>query len=244
VYRYRQRPRGTHPHQQQDVGSRRQQIRKRMARLLPPLLACCVHDQGPKLVGSEFRHMLAVNGIKDVPTTVKNPQSNAIAERLHRTVEDIIRTLLHGQVPNSQLAAEEVIDTTLATASHAIRTAIHTTMKISPGAVVFHRDMILPLPLVVDFEVLHLRRQVLIDENLRRQNLRRRDFDYTVGAEVLLLDQDPNRRKLDPFGSGPFVVHQVHTNGTVTILRKEGVFERINIRRLRPYERATHEVEG
>ena len=36
---------------------------------------------------------------------------------------------------------------------------------------------------------------------------------------------------------GPFRVTQVHVNGTVTIQRLENVFDRINVRRIRPYYR-------
>jgi len=34
---------------------------------------------------------------------------------------------------------------------------------------------------------------------------------------------------------GPYIVQQVHTNGTLTIQLRPGVNERINIRRLKPY---------
>jgi len=204
----------------------------------------CIHDTGSEFIGPEFQHVLAMNGIHDSPTTTKNPQANAIVERLHRTVEDCLRTLLHAKPPPTGFDPKTLIDTALATTSFAIRAAVHTTMRASPGAVVFHRDMLLPLPLIVDLEVLRQRRQVLIDENLRRQNLRRDFHDYTIGEEVLILDRDPVRRKLDIFGTGPYTVYQIHTNGTVTILRSPGVWERINVRRLRPYVRATHEEAG
>jgi hypothetical protein len=76
----------------------------------------------------------------------------------------------------------------------------------------------------------------MIDENLRRQNLKRRSFDYQVGQQVLILNSDIYPAKLDPTSvEGPFSIIQVHTNGTVTIQRSAVVTERINIRRLRPF---------
>ena len=36
---------------------------------------------------------------------------------------------------------------------------------------------------------------------------------------------------------GPFTIEQVHANGTVTIMRRPNVYERINIRRIIPYTR-------
>jgi hypothetical protein len=41
----------------------------------------CIHDQGTEFIGAEFQYMLMQSGIKDdVPTTVQNPQANAICE--------------------------------------------------------------------------------------------------------------------------------------------------------------------
>jgi transposase InsO family protein len=44
----------------------------------------CVHDNGNEFLGADFQRILVVNGIYDVPTTVKNPQSNAICEECIR----------------------------------------------------------------------------------------------------------------------------------------------------------------
>mmetsp|Transcript_22096 Transcript_22096/g.37600 ORF Transcript_22096/g.37600 Transcript_22096/m.37600 type:complete len:132 (+) Transcript_22096:2398-2793(+) len=67
---------------------------------------------------------------------------------------------------------------------------------------VFRRDMLLNIPLLVDFALLRQRCQVLIDENLRRQNVRRRAHDYTINQEVLLLEP-PSASKLAPRAVGP-----------------------------------------
>ena len=130
----------------------------------------------------------------------------------------------------------DIIDTALATASHASRSAIHRTLHISPGGLVFRRDMFLDIPLLADLALIRANRQVLIDDNLRRQNLKRRSYDYQVGQQVLILNSDTHPSKLDPTtDSGPFPILQVHVNGNVTIQRSEFITERINIRRLRPY---------
>jgi transposase InsO family protein len=39
--------------------------------------------------------MLLTNGIKPVLSTTKNPQSNAIVERVHKTVCDMISVQIH-----------------------------------------------------------------------------------------------------------------------------------------------------
>jgi hypothetical protein len=184
----------------------------------------------------DFQRMLHLNGIKDVATSTKNPQANVVCERMHQSVTNILRPLLHAHYPQNATAANDVIDTALATASHASRSAIHRSLNMSPGALVFRRDMFLDIPLLADLTVIRDRRQAMIDENLRRQNLRQRDYDYQVGQQVLLIASGTYIGKLSPTTSeGPFTIVQVHTNGTVTIQRNEHTTERINIRRLRPF---------
>ena len=46
-----------------------------------PCPSRCIHDNGGEFTGVPFSHMLTVNGIKDVTTTIKNPQANAIYEQ-------------------------------------------------------------------------------------------------------------------------------------------------------------------
>ena len=195
----------------------------------------CVHDPGSEFTGTAFQNNLAANNIDAVCTTVKNPQSNAICERLHKTMEDMLRNYVRTDPPATVADAFELIDACLAAVNRALRSAVHRTLQISPGALVFHRDMLLPIPLISDYNLLRQRRQAVIDDNNRRANLRRRFRDYSIGDEVLMLVKDP--KKLQERAIGPFRVTQVHVNGTLTIQRGPNVTERVNIRRLKPYNR-------
>ena len=177
--------------------------------------------------------MLQVNGIKDITTTVKNPQANAICERFHQSISNTLRTMLHTYSPNNIDQINDIMDTCFATAAYASKVAIHRTLNVSPGALVFQRDMILNIPLITDLLHLHERRQIIINDRLRRANLRRRTFDYQPGDEILILTTDPTT--LRDRGIGPFTITQVHTNGTVTFQRTPHIVERINIRRIKPY---------
>jgi hypothetical protein len=80
---------------------------------------------------------------------------------------------------------------------------------------------------IADLISIRNRRQVLIDDNLRRQNLKRRSFDYQVGQDVLVKTVNP--AKLETRAHGPYRVLQVHTKGNVTIQRAHNALERINI---------------
>jgi hypothetical protein len=92
---------------------------------------------------------------------------------------------------------------------------MHHALNLSPGDFVYQRDMFLNIPLIANLQTIQDRRQVLIDENLRRQNLKRRSFDYAVQQEILIKVPDP--RRLDDKNIGPYTIEQVHTNGTITI---------------------------
>ena len=50
----------------------------------------CIHDNGREFIGWNFQEMLTQAGIQSKPTTVKNPHSNAVYERMHKTVVDIL----------------------------------------------------------------------------------------------------------------------------------------------------------
>jgi hypothetical protein len=105
--------------------------------------------------------------------------------------------------------------------------AVHCTHGISPGALIFGHDMLLPIPILHDYNLIHELCQTLIDPNTATQNLRCYFKDYTVGNKVLI--QVPNPAGLDPQGFGPFTIAQLHVNGTVTIEQLYNLYEQINI---------------
>ena len=59
-------------------------------------------------------------------------------------------------------------------------------------------------------------------------------YDYAIDQRVLEKRYKPT--KLGPWASGPYQVAQIHVNGTLTIELRQGVTERINIRRVIPYK--------
>jgi transposase InsO family protein len=193
----------------------------------------CIHDNGGEFTGEQFQLRLETNGIKDVPTTVKNPQANAICERMHQTVANSLRSLIYTNPPNNMEEANTMVDDCLALAMRAQRTAIHTALRLSPGAFVFQRDMLLDIPLIANMELIRERRQHLINEQLRRHNAKRISYDYLVNDLILIKVDDPT--KMEERNIGPFPITQIHINGTVTIRRRPHVLQRINVRRIKPY---------
>ena len=159
----------------------------------PRPMMCC-HDNGGEFTGWEFQQPLADFGIKDVPTTSLNPASNGICERMHQTVGNVMRTLVHKNRPRTLKHAQIVIDQGLASASHAVRTNVNQTTGYTPGALAFHRDMLLNIPLVVDLLDVRAKRQLRVDHDLLRANARRSAFDYKQGGQFL--KQRHDRTKL------------------------------------------------
>ena len=51
-----------------------------------------IYDNGGDFIGREFQKLLCSYTIQRIPTTVMNPQSNGIKERMHLTMADMLRT--------------------------------------------------------------------------------------------------------------------------------------------------------
>jgi hypothetical protein len=130
----------------------------------------CVHDPGTEFTGPEFQTLLQNCHIRDVCTTAKNPQSNAVCERIHQTVGNVLRTLLHHNPPQNIADAAQYVDEALSITMHAMRAEVHSTLGSSPGNLVFNRDMFLNIPLIADWHAITQRQEHLIHENLMREN--------------------------------------------------------------------------
>ncbi len=111
----------------------------------------CLHEKGGEFIRQHFQWLLEIFSIKDVCSTSKNPQSNAICERMHQTVTTVLRPLVHTNPPRNITQARDIIGNALATAMHAMQTTIATTLGSTLGALAFARDMFLNVPLIADW---------------------------------------------------------------------------------------------
>jgi transposase InsO family protein len=91
----------------------------------------CIHDQGTEFIGANFQYILMCAGIKDVPTTVRNPQANAVCKRHHQLVTNTLHILLSQNPPANISNVGELVDTAIATSLHAARSTIHLTLLAS-----------------------------------------------------------------------------------------------------------------
>jgi hypothetical protein len=93
--------------------------------------------------------------------------------------------------------------------------------------------MFLNVPLIADWQAIVCNREHHVNENLQRANRRQRPYDYAPGQQVLKKVHDPT--KLGVRTEGPYTIERVHIYGNLTILLREGITERINVRRVLPY---------
>ena len=179
-------------------------------------------------------NLLSRYGIKDVCTAVRNPQANAICERMHQTIGDILRVVLHTNPPQNINDANQVIDNALATCMHAMRCSVSAQIGTTPGAMVFGRDMIMDVPLLANLAAIRDGRQQMIDENLIKQNKKRIEHHFRVGDLVMQIVW--NKTKLSERSGGPFRVLATHCNGNITIQRTPTVTDTQSTRWFTPYK--------
>jgi hypothetical protein len=136
---------------------------------------------------------------------------------MHQSVGNVLTTLLHGQLPQqiTGARAKDFIDEALSITMHAMRAGTHSTLGSSPGGLVFNRDMFLNIPLIANWHAITKQREHLVNENLMRENRKRRRHDYAVDQRVLKKRHNPT--KLGPRTSGLYKVVQTHVDGTFTI---------------------------
>ena len=84
---------------------------------------------------------------------------------------------------------------------------------------VFGRDILLNIPIVTDIVSITENRQLQTDLQLERENPKRSQINHQVGGNIFLNNHFSSSDKMKPAWIGPFSILQVHTNGTLTVLR-------------------------
>jgi transposase InsO family protein len=185
-------------------------------------------DCGPNLKGGEFNELLDSYGIEHHYTTTYMATANAICERMHGTINQILRTIdykdWHSKIPSIAFA---------------LRASVHSATKQSPSDIVFGMDMVLPFynSSRKQMDFIKPTQTNTVAKDLERMNKSRIPHVYKPNDLVFIrkLKEDKDC-KLDGDNDGPFIVHTVHNNNTLTV-NKHGLLERINIRRIIPWIR-------
>ena len=188
-----------------------------------------IYDNGSEFK-LNFQALCKEYGIFKKPTTVKNPTANAILERMHAVIGNMLRTRELDMAPT---VTEQDVEDFLVDVAWAIRSTHHTVLGSSPGAAIFGRDMLFDIPYTADWNKIGLRRQQQVNRDAERINASRKEYDYAVGQRCMLKIDGVSRKAKDKY-EGPYLITQVYSNGNVRIQRGS-VSERLNIRRIKPY---------
>ena len=100
-----------------------------------------------------FEYLCVTYGIKHKPTTIKNPQANAILERLHQVLAQMLRT---SELDMAEIVTPDDANVFLDNAAWAIGSTYHTILKAFPGAGIFGRDMLFNIPFIADWKKMEI----------------------------------------------------------------------------------------
>ena len=166
-------------------------------------------------------------GLKRKPITTRNPQSNAIIERIHQTIGNIIQTFdVSNIVKNDQWSS--ILSATI----FAVRATYHTTQQASLMQPVFGRYAILNIKHIAYWEHIQQREKLRINHNSKSKNMRRNNHQYKVGDKILVKRRKNSGHELEFMG--PFPITKINDNGTVCF-QKEIINNATNTRRIKPF---------
>ncbi len=94
--------------------------------------------------------------------------------------------------------------------------------------------MLFDILFIADWQKIGEHRQQQTDLNNARENKGRIDYDYKVGQKVLLRNEGILCNAESRWHKKPWLITSVHTNGTITVQRRNKM-DRMNIQRVKPF---------
>ena len=143
---------------------------------------------------TEFRDLCANMGLKQCSSNAWNPQLNAILERIHQVLADVLVTFyLEGTYID--VNKEDSFDEYLTVVLYVIRSSYHQSHGHSPAQLVFGRDMFSPVSVDTDWNAIRENKQPRINKNNAREKFKTiphplslsLSFTFTL-TTVLLID--------------------------------------------------------
>ncbi len=186
-----------------------------------------MYDNGSKFK-LHFWFLYNTYGIKHKPTSVKNPQANAILEHIHAVLGNMLCT---SELNMAKTVKPSDIDIFLSDAAWVILSTYHTVLKASPGAAIFGWDMLFDIHFIADWQKNGGHRQWLTDLKHAHENEGRINYDYKVGRKVLLRKEGILRNAESRWHKKLWLITSIHTNGAITA-QCENKTDRMNIQRV------------
>ncbi len=170
--------------------------------------------------------------MKHKPTSVKNPQMNAILKRIHVVLGNMLRT---SELDLAKMVKPSDIDVFLSDAAWAVCSTYHTVLKASLGAAIFGQDTLFDIPFIADWKKIEEHRQQLTNLNNARESKGRIDYDYKVGQKVLLRKEGILSNAEFRWHKKPWLITSVHMSITITVQRGNKI-DRMNIGKVKPFK--------
>ena len=133
-----------------------------------------------------------------------SPQANAVLERIHQTIGNMLRTfeLQDSDDPDPWAGILSAI-------MFGVRATVHTTTQATPSQLIFGRDAILNTKFIADWKLIQERKQQRIDRNNKAENKARKPYRYRVNQSVMVKEDQNRKYGRNPY-SGPYSVVQVN----------------------------------
>jgi len=187
------------------------------------------YDRGGEFIGEDFQAMIKQFGVKKKPITTRNPQANAIVERVHQVIGNMIRTF---ELEDNYLDEDDPWKGILAATAFAVCSMYHTTLQKTLEQLVFSRDMICNIEHEAHWEYIRQHKQALIKKKNQYENAKQIPYTYQVGDKVMVKKGTENKCE-QPY-AGPYPILKVNANGTVQ-LQMSAVADNVNIHRIEPF---------
>ena len=156
-----------------------------------------LYDNGSEFK-KDFQPILKDFAIQAACTSIKNPQSNAILERIHQVVGSMLKTQdLKEKIFDSWKSWSKI----LASVAYAIMCSYQSTLQATPCQLVFGRDMLLNIGFEPNYEQVWARKQRRINYDNVCENAKLGDYAYVL--------RDGIYRKLDGDKLGPYHVNTI-----------------------------------
>ena len=151
--------------------------------------------------------MLNYFAITPIYTSINNPQSNTLMERINQVICNITVTkYLYSKL-------YDYTDPWLASVVWAIRSSYHCTLYFTPGWSVFGGYMLFNIASIFDLRIVTTRKHWQVDIDKARKNARQVRHDYSV-SNIVYVENTVIFHRLDYNKQGPYIITEVFINGT------------------------------
>ena len=104
---------------------------------------------------------------------------------MYQTVAMILKMTIKVSPPQNVDNVNNLVEDALAAAMNSIRAAVSTKLKANPGGLAFSRNMLLNVPLIVDWKAIQKHSEQFVNKALFESNKKRINYDYCIRQKIL-----------------------------------------------------------